>query len=180
MKRRTSMVICLLLGALFFVLMTGSLMNGFAAKKVARGSAAEGGDTVVAQADHVFVQAATKQDSEEINKLLDADFTWTNAAGKTIKRAEVVSSVPTSPMGDESDAKIEHRDYGQVVAIMSAREKIHVLRVGLQRERIGDCWCITKCRRRKRRNPRLARGLRSARIRARPFHSSPKTNRSKR
>ena len=97
--------------------MNGSLTNGSAATKAAIGAAGEGGDTVVSQADHAFVQAAAKQDSEEIGKLLDADFTWTNAAGKTITRAEVVGSVPTSPMGDESAAKIEHRDYGQVVAI---------------------------------------------------------------
>jgi hypothetical protein len=31
------------------------------------------------------------------------------------------------------DAKLEHRDYGQVVAILSAREKIHVLRVWVKR-----------------------------------------------
>jgi hypothetical protein len=139
MKRCTSrpMVICLLLAASLFVLMTGCLMNGFAATKAARGSAGEGGDTVVTQTDHAFVQAAAKQDSEEIGKLLDADFTWTNAAGKTIALAEVIRSVPTSPMGDESAAKIEHRDYGQVVAIMSAREKIHTLRVWVKR---GTNW----------------------------------------
>jgi hypothetical protein len=134
MKRCTShaMVIWLLLVASF-----AALMNGFATTKAARGAGGEGGDTVVTQADHAFVQAAAKQDSEEIGKLLDADFTWTNAAGKTITRAEVVSSAPTSPMGDESAAKIEHRDYGQVVAIMSAREKIHVLRVWVKR---GTNW----------------------------------------
>src|ERR1700720_4329961 len=102
---------------------------------LAKAAPGEGGDTAVSQADHAFVQAAAKQDSEEIGKLLDADFTWTNAEGKTITRAEVLSSVPTSPMGDESDAKIEHRDYGQVVAILSAREKNHALRVWVNRGR---------------------------------------------
>src|SRR3984893_5148539 len=104
---------------------------------VAKVAWAEGGDTAVAQADHAFVQAAAKQDSEEVGKLLDADFTWTNAAGKTITRAEVISSVPTSPMGDESAAKIEHRDFGQVVAILSAHEKNHVLGVWIKR---GSNW----------------------------------------
>jgi len=104
---------------------------------LAKAAPGEGGDTVVSQADHAFVQAAAKQDSEEIGKVLDADFTWTTAAGKTIARAEVVRSVPTSPMGDESAAIIEHRDYGQVVSILSAREKIHVLRVWVKR---GTNW----------------------------------------
>jgi hypothetical protein len=83
------------------------------------------------------VQAAAKQDSEELGKWLDADFTWTNAAGKTIMRAEVLKSVPSSLMGDESAAKIEHRDYGQVVAILSERDKNHVLRVWVKR---GTNW----------------------------------------
>jgi Domain of unknown function (DUF4440) len=94
---------------------------------------AEGGDNAVASADHAFAQAVAKQDSEELGKLLDAEFTWTNADGKTITRAEVLKAVPASPMGDESVAKIEHRDYGQVVAILSAREKNHVLRVWVKR-----------------------------------------------
>jgi hypothetical protein len=130
-----------MLGLLFFAsfgaLVNGSLMNVSGATKAARGAMGEGADTAVSQADHAFMQAAAKQDSEELGKLLDADFTWTNAAGKTMTRADVISSVSTSPMGDESTAKMEHRDYGQVVAILSALEKNHVLRVWVKR---GPGW----------------------------------------
>jgi len=98
---------------------------------------AAGEEQAILQSDHEFVRAVTKDDKTTLAKLLDEDFTWTNAAGKTITRAQVLSSVPTSPMGDESAAKIEHRDYGQVVAILSAREKIHVLRVWVKR---GANW----------------------------------------
>jgi hypothetical protein len=104
---------------------------------LAKAAWAEAGDAAATQADHAFVQAAAKQDSEELGKWLDADFTWTNAAGKTITRAEVLKSVPFSLMGDESAAKIEHRDYGQVVAILSERDKNHVLRVWVKR---GTNW----------------------------------------
>jgi hypothetical protein len=134
-SRRT--FISLLVAATLATLMNGSLMIVYGATKAASGAAREGGDSVASQADHAFVQAAAKQDSGEVGKFLDADFTWTNAAGKTISHGEVVSSVPTSPMGDENAAKTEHRDYGQVVAIMSAREKIHVLRVWVKR---GTNW----------------------------------------
>jgi hypothetical protein len=139
MKRCTSraMVNCLLLAAWFAAFVNGSFIDLSAATIAARGSAGQGGDTAVTQADHAFVQAAAKQDSEEVGKFLDGEFAWTNAAGKTITRAEVIGSMPTSPMGDENAAKIEHRDYGQVVAIMSAREKIHVLRVWVKR---GTNW----------------------------------------
>ena len=87
------MLICL-----FVVASLAVLMNGSAATKAARGAVSEGGETAVAAAEHAFVQAAAKKDNEEIAKLLDADFTWTNAEGKTITRADVVRSVPTSPM----------------------------------------------------------------------------------
>jgi hypothetical protein len=98
---------------------------------------AAGEEQAILQSDHEFVRAVTKDDKTTLAKLLDEDFTWTNAAGKTITRAEALSSVPTSPMGDESAAKIERRDYGQVVAILSAREKIQVLRVWVKR---GANW----------------------------------------
>jgi hypothetical protein len=112
-------------------------MNGSAATNPARAVVSEGSEAAVTAADHAFVEAAAKKDNEEIAKLLDADFTWTNAQGKTITRAEVIHSVPTSPMEDESSATIEHRDYGAVVTILSARERIHMLRVWVKR---GANW----------------------------------------
>jgi hypothetical protein len=131
------MALGLLLIASLPALMNGPLTNADGATKAERGAADESGDAAVTQADHAFVQAAAKQDSKEIDKFLDGDFTWTNAAGKTMTRADVVSAVPTSFMGDESAAKIEHRDYGQVVAILGASEKNHVLRVWVKR---GSNW----------------------------------------
>jgi hypothetical protein len=134
MKRVTS-------HAMFFLLLLSAslviLMNVSGATKALVRAAGQTGDAAANQADHAFVQAAAKRDNEELGKWLDADFTWTNAAGKTVTRVEVLKSVPTSPMGDENEAKIEHRDYGQVVAILSARDKNHVLRVWVKR---GTNW----------------------------------------
>src|SRR5215469_3772157 len=89
------------------------------------------------QADREFVQAAAKGDSAAVAKLLDNDFTWTDANGKTLSRSEVVSSLPTSALGDEAGAHQVHQTRSQVEAIMADRDKIHVLRLWVKR---GAAW----------------------------------------
>lgn len=91
--------------------------------------AAEAGDAAVKQLDHEFVQAAARRDAGTTGKFLDEEFSWTSGDGKTLTRADVLGAMPTPAMGDESGTKLEHRDYGEIVAILSAREQIHVLRV---------------------------------------------------
>src|SRR5215469_2005529 len=89
------------------------------------------------QADREFVQAAAKGDSAAVAKLLDNDFTWTDANGKTLSRSEVVSSLPTSALGDETGAHQVRQTRSQVEAIMADRDKIHVLRLWVKR---GSAW----------------------------------------
>ena len=103
--------------------------------------AAESGERAIAvadepsllQIDSEFVQAAAKDDKAAVGKLLDADFTWTDADGKTRARADVLKSLPTPALGNESGAQLKPRTYGQVGAVMSGRDKIHVLRIWVKR-----------------------------------------------
>jgi len=44
---------------------------------------AAGEDQAALQADREFVRAAVKGDQDAVGKLLDAEFTWTDAQGKT-------------------------------------------------------------------------------------------------
>jgi ketosteroid isomerase-like protein len=90
-------------------------------------------DQEVLQTDHDFLQAAAKADKATVAKLLDADFTWTDAEGKTQSRAEILKSMPKPALGEESGARVEQRTYGQVGAVMSSREKVHVLRIWVKR-----------------------------------------------
>jgi hypothetical protein len=94
---------------------------------------AAGDDQSVLQADREFVQAAGKGDTATVGKVLDADFTWTDADGKTRSRAEVLDSLPTPALGNESGAQMKQRTYGQVGAVMSSRDKAHVLRLWVHR-----------------------------------------------
>ncbi|HKW64368.1 MAG TPA: nuclear transport factor 2 family protein [Candidatus Acidoferrum sp.] len=85
------------------------------------------------QADREFVQAAAKGDRSTAAKLLDGEFTWTDADGKTLSRAEVFNALPKPALGDELGAHQVRQTRSQVEAIMADRDKVHVLRLWVKR-----------------------------------------------
>ena len=89
------------------------------------------------QADREFVEAAAKGDTATADKFLDAEFTWTNTEGRTFSRADVLSSLPKPALGGEAGVNQVRQTRSQVEAIMSDRDKIHVLRVWVKR---GGAW----------------------------------------
>jgi hypothetical protein len=99
--------------------------------------AAAEGDAAVMQSDRAFVQAAAKGDAGALGKMLDAEFTWTDAEGKTLTAEEVLRAVPKDALGDESGAEVSERTYGQVGAVQASRGKIHILRMWVERP---DGW----------------------------------------
>jgi Domain of unknown function (DUF4440) len=99
--------------------------------------AAAADEALALQADHEFAQAAAKGDSAAVGRLLDADFTWTDAEGKTLSRAEVLNALPKPALGDEAGVHQERQTRSQVEAIMADRDKIHVLRLWVKR---GSAW----------------------------------------
>src|SRR5712664_3019232 len=90
-------------------------------------------DQSILQADHEFVQAAAKGDTSTVGKVLDADFTWTDADGKTRTHVEVLASLPTPALGNEKGADVLQQTRSQVGAVMSSREQTHVLRIWVRR-----------------------------------------------
>jgi hypothetical protein len=112
----------------FVFLLAGSLpfvtsRNAFAADT----------DQAVLQADRKFVQAASLQNGSLLARMLDDDFTWTDADGKTLTSAEVLHSVPKPILGDETGVEVSQRTYGQVGAVNASRGKVHILRMWVQR-----------------------------------------------
>lgn len=89
------------------------------------------------QADHDFVQAAAKGDVSTVGKFLDAEFTWTNTEGRTYSRADVLGSLPKPALGGEAGVNQLRQIHSQVNAIMTDRDKIHVLRLWVKR---GPAW----------------------------------------
>jgi hypothetical protein len=90
-------------------------------------------ESSVLQIDREFVQATAKDDKAKVAALLDTDFAWTDADGKTQTKTDVLKSLPTPALGNETGADVKHRTYGAVGAVMSGRGKIHVLRIWVKR-----------------------------------------------
>jgi uncharacterized protein DUF4440 len=113
------------------VLATAILLGGFLLATLAAD------EPSALQADREFVQAAAKGDSAIVAKLLDTDFTWTDANGKTLSHAEVLGSLPKPALGNEADAHQRRQTRSQVEAIMADRDMVHVLRLWVKR---GSAW----------------------------------------
>jgi hypothetical protein len=112
----------------FAFLLAGSLLF-----VTSRSAFAADTDQAVLQADRKFVQAASLQNGSLLARMLDDDFTWTDADGKTLTSAEVLHSVPKPILGDESGVEVSERTYGQVGAVQASRGKVHILRMWVQR-----------------------------------------------
>ena len=89
-------------------------------------------DQAALQVDREFVRAAAKGDKEAVGELLDAEFTWTDAQGKTYTKSEALTELPQLAISENS-ANVEQRSYGQVVAVMASHGKAYALRVWVKR-----------------------------------------------
>jgi hypothetical protein len=115
------------------VLAVGVALGILLAAPYVRRAIAAGDEQSVLQADREFVQAAAKDEKTRVAALLDTDFTWTDADGRTQTRTEILNSLPTPALGNETGADVKHRTYGAIGAVMSGRDKIYVLRIWAKR-----------------------------------------------
>ncbi len=94
---------------------------------------AVGEDQAVLQADHQFVQAAGAGNKGAVARLLDEDFTWVDAEGKTLTKAELLQlpKLPAPVAG--YDAEPRERTYGGVGSVQANTGKSYVLRIWVKR-----------------------------------------------
>lgn len=98
------------------------------------GAAAAGGqDPAISKADTAFVQAVAKADTSALEKLLDANFTWTDALGAVHTRAQVLREVPKSAIPNAANAESKTHVYGDLGDIQVNLGRAHVLRVWVKR-----------------------------------------------
>ena len=95
-----------------------------------RSAFAAGAEQTALQADHAFVQALGTSDKSAVGALLDPDLIWTDWAGKTRDRTQVLAELPASTV---SDAGSKSYTYDQVVTVRTDSGKLHVLRVWVKR-----------------------------------------------
>ena len=85
------------------------------------------------QADRAFVRAVTTADKPALEKLLDADFTWTNFEGKAQTKAEVLGDIPSQLNRADEQGELRQYTYGEIGDIQVNSGRTHVLRVWVKR-----------------------------------------------
>ncbi len=87
----------------------------------------------VASADQTFVRAAAAGDAGSVASVLDQDFTWTDANGRTLDAAHVKQALPKPAIPTEASAQIASYEYGSVAVVQANAGKLHTLRVWVKR-----------------------------------------------
>lgn len=92
----------------------------------------QGGDGLAATAaDHAFIQAFAGADKSALNELLDPEFTWIDANGKSLARGQVLESLPKVA---NANVEPQLRSYDNVTVLRASRDRLHVLRIWVHRE----------------------------------------------
>jgi ketosteroid isomerase-like protein len=83
--------------------------------------------------DREFVLAVFRNDRTAVGRLLDDDFTWTDAQGRTLTKAQTLENLPALALGDENQVN-EKEQANRLIAIHRAeRGNVYVLRVWVKR-----------------------------------------------
>ena len=91
-------------------------------------------DSALKKADSAFVQAASAADKKALSSMLDPEFTWTDSAGKTFTRSEILRELPTTP-ANSTAAEIQQRSYGDVGLVLAVSGKTHAARFWVRRSK---------------------------------------------
>jgi ketosteroid isomerase-like protein len=118
---------------------TGALIVGivcsglFATRPVGSATAGDDAEQAALQADRSLRSALGKADKAEAGKLLDADFVWTDAYGKSATRAEVLDDLPIYAADHQGEENVQTHFYDQVETVLGAHPNARFLRVWVKR-----------------------------------------------
>ncbi len=89
-----------------------------------------GNQGAMPQADTVLLHALAGRDRAAVAALLDPEFTWIGAQGKSQDRAMVLQNFPSPANAGE---RIQVREYGTAAVVRADRGQMHVLRIWVRR-----------------------------------------------
>jgi len=92
-----------------------------------------GQDANMMKADTAFAQAIEHADKSALEKLLDADFTWTSAAGRVRTKTQVLRDLPKAAIASAKNAESKSYTYGDLGDVQVNLGRAHVLRVWVKR-----------------------------------------------
>src|SRR5258707_7275546 len=96
-------------------------------------AAGMGQDANMMKADTYFARAIAKADKSALDKLLDPDFTWTNAEGKVQTKAQVLRDLPKAAITNAKNAESKAYTYADLGNVQVNLGRAHVLRVWAKR-----------------------------------------------
>jgi len=89
-----------------------------------------GQDANMTKADTAFAQAIANADKSALEKLLDADFTWTDTGGQVKTKAQVLRELPKTAIPTSAkNAESKSYTYGDLGNVQVNLGRAHVLRV---------------------------------------------------
>lgn len=89
--------------------------------------------------DQDFVEALARNDAAGLGRLLEDDFAWTDAQGRTLDRAKVLASMPLPALGDENQADEQDFVDKKIAVHRVQRGNTYVLRVWVKH---GMTWRV--------------------------------------
>jgi len=92
-----------------------------------------GTDPAMIEADRAFAQAVSRADKPALEKLLDADFLWTDFQGKTQTRVQILRDLPKPVIADENAAETRQYGYEDIGDVQVNLGRAHILRVWVKR-----------------------------------------------
>ena len=99
----------------------------------ARPIAAADDEQVAAQADGALNEALGKGDKAAIGRLLDANFEWTDAEGKTRTKAETLQALPALATDTQDEMEIQTHDFGQVERFVGRHQNTRFVHLWVKR-----------------------------------------------
>ncbi len=132
MNRNTSMnrcKNCILTCALAAGIACGSWLAAPATTPAADGQ----GEQAVLQADHALAEAIGKADKAAVSKLLDSDFTWTDAEGKTLNKAKTLEDLSALATDSQGEADVKTIHYSKLEIVSGTRHDARFVRIWVER-----------------------------------------------
>ncbi len=115
------------------VLAAGFAFGGWLISPATTLAADEEGEQAVVQADHALADAIGKTDKAAIGKLLDSDFAWTDADGKTENKAKTPENLTALATDSQGEADIKTIHYSQLEIVSGTRHNARFVRIWVKR-----------------------------------------------
>jgi hypothetical protein len=114
-------------------LIVGALCGGILVTGPIGRVASDDGEQAALQSDRSLLSALSAADKTAAGKLLDADFVWTDADGKSLKKSEVLGGLNNYAADNQGEENVQTHFYGQVETVLGVHHNARFLRIWVKR-----------------------------------------------